>query len=139
MYVFILIFPFFGCLLSCFFGRFFGNKGSAYLSIFFLALSWLLSLFIFYEVCLCQSIVSIKFFQWFVFDIYNIRFGLLFDALTSVMLVIVCTISFLVHLYSLSYMSHDPYLARFMGYLSFFTFFMLVLVTSDNFLQLFLG
>lgn len=55
------------------------------------------------------------------------------------MLVVVSTISFFVHVYSVSYMAHDPYLQRFLAYLSLFTFFMLVLVTADNFLQMFVG
>lgn len=55
------------------------------------------------------------------------------------MLVVVLTISCLVHLYSLEYMSEDPHLPRFMSYLSLFTFFMLILITSDNFVGLFLG
>jgi len=55
------------------------------------------------------------------------------------MLLVVTLISFFVHLYSLGYMSHDPHLTRFMAYLSLFTFFMLILITSDNFLQLFFG
>lgn len=55
------------------------------------------------------------------------------------MLIVVTTISSLVHIYSTEYMSHDPHLPRFMSYLSLFTFFMLILVTSDNFIQLFVG
>ena len=55
------------------------------------------------------------------------------------MLVVVTSISFLVHLYSTEYMSHDPHLPRFMSYLSLFTFFMLILVTADNFIQMFVG
>lgn len=58
---------------------------------------------------------------------------MLFDVLSSSMVVVVTTISMLVHLYSTAYMSHDPHLSRFMSYLSLFTFFMLVLVTSDIF------
>lgn len=55
------------------------------------------------------------------------------------MLVVITTISFLVHLYSTEYMEHDPFLPRFLSFLSLFTFFMLILVTADNFVQLFLG
>ncbi|RZJ55648.1 MAG: hypothetical protein EOO44_02510 [Flavobacterium sp.] len=55
------------------------------------------------------------------------------------MLIVVTSISSLVHLYSTEYMGEDPHLARFMAYLSFFTFFMLILVTGDNFLQMFVG
>lgn len=61
------------------------------------------------------------------------------DALTYAMLVVVLTVSTLVHLYSTEYMSEDPHLPRFMSYLSLFTFFMLLLITSDNFIGLFLG
>jgi NADH:ubiquinone oxidoreductase subunit 5 (subunit L)/multisubunit Na+/H+ antiporter MnhA subunit len=63
----------------------------------------------------------------------------MFDSLTVSMCVVVTFISFLVHLYSVEYMSHDPHLPRFMSYLSLFTFFMLILVTADNFLQMFVG
>ena len=60
------------------------------------------------------------------------------DPLSSVMLVVVTFVSALVHIYSIGYMSHDPHKPRFMSYLSLFTFSMLALVVSDNFLQLFL-
>ncbi len=63
----------------------------------------------------------------------------MFDSLTVFMCVVVTFISFLVHLYSIEYMSHDPHLSRFMSYLSLFTFFMLILVTADNFPQMFVG
>lgn len=69
----------------------------------------------------------------------NVSWGFLFDTLTSMMLIIVTLISCLVHLYSISYMAHDPHLVRFMSYLSLFTMFMLFLVTADNFIQMFLG
>jgi len=55
------------------------------------------------------------------------------------MLVVVIFISNLVHFYSISYMSHDPHLSKFMSYLSLFTFFMLILITANNYVQLFLG
>lgn len=70
---------------------------------------------------------------------FDASWGLLFDSLTVVMLIVVTFVSSLVHLYSISYMSHDPHSPRFMCYLSIFTFFMLMLVTGDNFIQLFLG
>lgn len=63
----------------------------------------------------------------------------MFDSLTASMCVVVTFISFLVHFYSIEYMSHDPHLPRFMSYLSLFTFFMLILITADNFLQMFVG
>jgi NADH-quinone oxidoreductase subunit L len=69
----------------------------------------------------------------------KIGFGLFYDSLTAVMLLVVTWISYLVHLYSRGYMVHDPYMPRFMSYLSLFTFFMVVLVTSDNYVQMFFG
>ena len=68
-----------------------------------------------------------------------INWGFLFDSITAIMLIVVTFVSSLVHLFSTSYMSADPHKSRFMSYLSLFTFFMLVLVTADNFIQMFLG
>jgi NADH:ubiquinone oxidoreductase subunit 5 (subunit L)/multisubunit Na+/H+ antiporter MnhA subunit len=65
--------------------------------------------------------------------------GLQYDSLTAVMLIVVTSISTLVHIYSTEYMKGDPHVPRFMSYLSLFTFFMLVLVSADNILQLFIG
>jgi proton-translocating NADH-quinone oxidoreductase chain L len=65
--------------------------------------------------------------------------GFMFDSLTVIMLITVTTVSFMVHLYSVGYMGEDPHVQRFMSYLSLFTFFMLMLVTADNFVQMFLG
>lgn len=70
---------------------------------------------------------------------FSVHFQLCFDSITVVMLILVTTVSTLVHVYSTSYMEGDPHLPRFMSYLSFFTFFMIVLVTSENLLQLFIG
>jgi len=71
--------------------------------------------------------------------LFTVHWGFLFDSLTVIMMCVVTFISSLVHFYSFEYMYSDPYLIRFMAYLSFFTFFMLVLITADNFVQIFLG
>jgi NADH:ubiquinone oxidoreductase subunit 5 (subunit L)/multisubunit Na+/H+ antiporter MnhA subunit len=63
----------------------------------------------------------------------------MFDSLTVTMLIVVTGVSSLVHRYSTGYMSEDPHLPRFISYLSFFTFFMLILVTADNLIQMFVG
>lgn len=63
----------------------------------------------------------------------------MFDSLTVVMCCVVTFVSFIVHLYSTEYMAHDPHLPRFMSYLSLFTFFMLILISADNFIQMFVG
>lgn len=89
--------------------------------------------------CFTQVTVVLPLFSWLSFDLFRVQLGFLFDELTATMLVVITTISFLVHLYSTEYMEHDPFLTRFLSYLSLFTFFMLVLVTSDNFVQLFMG
>jgi len=72
-------------------------------------------------------------------ELFNVSWGFLFDSLTVIMLVVVTFISSLVHLYSIEYMGHDPHLSRFMSYLSLFTAFMLVLVSADNYVQMFVG
>jgi NADH-ubiquinone oxidoreductase chain 5 len=70
---------------------------------------------------------------------FTVNWGFYLDPLAVTMIVVVGTVSTLVHMYSFGYMGGDPHLSRFMSYLSFFTFFMLMLVTADNFIQLFLG
>jgi NADH-ubiquinone oxidoreductase chain 5 len=98
-----------------------------------------LSLYAFYEVGICGKVVHIQFGKWMDSELFSINWGFLFDSLTVVMLVVVTVVSTLVHLYSGEYMAGDPHRPRFMSYLSFFTFCMLLLVTADNYLQMFLG
>jgi NADH-quinone oxidoreductase subunit L len=82
---------------------------------------------------------KVELFRWVNSGALNANWALRIDTLTSVMLVVVTTVSSLVHIYSIGYMGHDPYQPRFFSYLSFFTFAMLMLVTADNLLQLFFG
>ena len=139
MYLLVIFFPMMGSLISGLFGRFVGRFGSVVITTSCIFLSFLTSLFIFYEVSLSNSVCLIKVFNWFDVGLLNVSWGFLFDTLTSMMLIIVTLISFLVHLYSISYMESDPHLSRFMSYLSLFTVFMLFLITADNFIQMFLG
>jgi len=104
-----------------------------------MTITFLVSCFIFYEVALVGNSCYIEFFSWFNSELLNFSWGFLFDTLTAVMLVVVTSISMCVHWYSTEYMATDPHLPRFMAYLSLFTFFMLLLITADNFFQLFLG
>jgi NADH-ubiquinone oxidoreductase chain 5 len=120
-------------------GRFFGFYGSAILSTSCLILAFIVSTFIFYEVAFIGCFSYINFTSWISSETLNIDWGFMFDSLTAVMCFVVTFISCLVHLYSTEYMSHDPHLPRFMSYLSLFTFFMLILVTADNFVQMFVG
>jgi len=98
-----------------------------------------ISLFAFYEVALTGCCVYIKLTSWIDSELLNIDWGFLFDTLTVVMCCVVTFVSSIVHLYSTEYMAYDPHLPRFMSYLSLFTFFMLILVTADNFIQMFVG
>ena len=139
MYLLVIFFPIMGALIAGLFGRFVGRYGSIIISTTCMFLSFLISLFIFYEVSLSNSVCLIKLINWFDVGLLNTSWGFLFDTLTSMMLIIVTLISFLVHLYSIGYMSEDPHISRFMSYLSLFTVFMLFLVTADNFIQMFLG
>jgi NADH-quinone oxidoreductase subunit L len=139
MYLLILFFPFLGFILSSLFGRYFSRNGSAVLSTLSLFLTLLLGLFIFYEISICNTIVVLKLYNWYLMDIYVITIGIIFDTISVIMIIVISCISFFVHLYSIIYMGHDPYLSRFMSFLSLFTFFMLVLVISDNYFQIFLG
>ena len=139
MYLLIIILPLLGSISAGIFGRFFGFRGAAILTTSCVFLSFLCSTIAFYEVALCASPVYIHCAGWFFCELFDASWGFWFDSLTVVMLIVITSISTLVHLYSISYMSGDPHIPRFMSYLSIFTFFMLMLVTADNFIQMFLG
>ena len=139
MYLLIVFLPLLGSFLAGFFGRFLGFRGAALITTSCVITSAILSCIAFYEVALCGSICYLKLTPWFFSEMFDASWGFLFDTLTVVMLIVVTFVSSLVHIYSISYMSHDPHIPRFMCYLSIFTFFMLMLVTADNFLQMFFG
>lgn len=102
-------------------------------------ISAILALFVFGEVALNDHSITVPIAQWFHSGDFQIDWALRVDPLTAVMLVVVTSVSTVVHFYSVGYMSHDAHPARFMCYLSLFTFAMLMLVTADNFIQLFFG
>ncbi len=139
MYLLVIFLPLFSSLSLGFYGRCLGFYGSAIISLLCLGFSFLISLLIFFEIGLNDHIIFIDLFTWIFSDDIFIRWNFLFDNLTSVMLVVVTFISFLVHFYSIEYMKLDPHFPRFISFLSIFTFFMLVLVTSGNLVQLFIG
>jgi len=139
MYTVLVFLPLLGSLIAGFFGRFLGYRGASLISIFCVSSAFFLSVLAFYEVALCGSSCYIKISPWFFSEMFDASWGLYFDTLTVVMLVVITSVSSLVHIYSLSYMSEDPHIPRFMSYLSIFTFFMCTLVTADNFVQMFFG
>ena len=139
MYLLLVFLPLIGSCCAGLFGRKLGPYGASYITVTCLLTTFFLSLFAFYEVSLLGCCVYIKFVPWINSELLNIDWGFLFDSLTVIMCCVVTFVSSIVHLYSTEYMAHDPHLPRFMSYLSLFTFFMLILVTADNFIQMFVG
>ena len=139
MEYFILFLPLIGSLISGFFGKKIGHRNSEILTSSLLSVSAILSLIIFYNVITQDYKNNIILATWINSGSLSVNWSIQIDALSSVMLVVITLISTIVHIYSIGYMSHDPHKSRFMSYLSLFTFAMLTLVTSDNFLQLFFG
>lgn len=139
MYLTILILPLCGCIASGLFGRYLGFIGSGLVTTVCCGLSSFISLIGFYEVVFNSGKCILTITSWIQVDYLNANWGFLFDTLTINILFVVTFISFLVHIYSIEYIKEDPHLPRFISYLSLFTFFILILVSSDNFLQIFLG
>nr|QWE51013.1 Nad5 [Phaeophyceae sp.] len=139
MYLNILLLPLIGSLLSGVFGTCYGGRGAGILAITCMCLSSLVSALAFYEVGFAGSAAYMYLMPWLDSGSFHVDWGFCFDSLTVVMLVVITFISTLVHIYSTEYMVSDPHLPRFMSYLSLFTFFMLLLVTADNFIQMFVG
>ncbi|WP_420409609.1 NADH-quinone oxidoreductase subunit L [Hoeflea sp.] len=140
MYHAIVFLPLIGALIAGLGGRAIGAKASEYVTTLFLIVAALLSWVAFFTVALGETeMVRVPLMRWIDSGSFSVEWALRIDTLTAVMLVVVTTVSSLVHLYSIGYMHHDPHRPRFFAYLSFFTFTMLMLVTSDNLLQMFFG
>ena len=120
-------------------GRWIGEQGAVRVTTGRMGVTWVMSVMAFFEVGRGGNVVTRKLGRWMEAEGFRIEWGLRYDALTAVMLVVVCTVSTLVHMYSISYMEADPHRPRFMAYLSLFTFFMRVLVTADNYVQMFVS
>ncbi len=117
-----------------------GSRAAELVTSGLLIVSAVLSWVSFFVIALGHGdVVRVPVFTWFVSGELTVEWALRVDTLTAVMLVVVTTVSSLVHVYSIGYMSHDPYRPRFFSYLSFFTFAMLMLVTSDNLVQMYFG
>ena len=140
MALFLIVFlPLLSSLVVGFFGKKLNLMLSHTLSCMMIIIPFFLSLY-FLKLTLSESYnLVVPLFEWLSSGDLITEWSLRLDLLTSVMLVVVTSVSSLVHIYSIGYMSHDPHQTRFFAYLSFFTFAMLILVTSNNFLQLFFG
>ena len=139
MIISIVFFPLIAFLLCIFLGKKLGDKFSQIISITLLLLSTILSWILFIRYLGSEETKIILLMNWITSGSFLVNWSFRLDALTSTMLIVVTTVSFCVHLYSVGYMKNDKSISRFMGYLSLFTFFMLMLVTSDNLLQMFFG
>ena len=139
MEIALLFLPLIASITSGFFGKYLGDRNSEIITSLFVSISAFLSLILFYQVIINHYENNVVIATWINSGTLNVNWSIKIDALSSVMLVVVTLVSSLVHIYSIGYMSHDQHKPRFMAYLSLFTFSMLTLVTSDNFLQLFFG
>lgn len=139
MYLVVVILPLLSSILAGFFGRFLGSKGAGIITTSSVGAAAAISIVCATEVGFSGSSCFIKLGPWLDIGLLDIEWGFLFDSVTVMMLTTVTIVSTLVHLYSTSYMADDPHQPRFMSYLSLFTFFMLILITGDNFIQMFLG
>ena len=139
MEISIIALPLLASIISGFFGKFIGDRNSEIVTSFLVTISAIISAVVLYEVIVNQYQDNIVIAKWISSGSLEVNWSMKIDPLSSVMLVVVTSVSSLVHIYSIGYMSHDPHKPRFMAYLSLFTFAMLMLVTSDNFIQLFFG
>lgn len=140
--------PLFAFLISALIGRVcfncekqkkFADKFAQYFTSSLLIISAICSVIIFYNFTQDRNVINITLLSWISSGDLSVNWSLYLDSLTAIMLVVINVVSCLVHIYSIGYMSEDKSINRFMSYLSLFTFFMLILVTADNFLQLFVG
>jgi NADH-quinone oxidoreductase subunit L len=139
MYHFIVFLPLAGALIAGLFGRVIGARPSEIVTTLFLLIAAGLSWVAFFDVGFYGRDMRVPLFTWISAGDLKVEWALRIDTLTAVMLVVVNSVSALVHLYSIGYMHEDPHRPRFFAYLSLFTFAMLALVTADNLVQLFFG
>ena len=135
----ILFLPLLGSFISAFFYKKIGDRACQIITSSFVVIGAVLSSIILLETIKSGKIYEYPILNWISSGTLKLHWSIYVDSLTAVMLVVVNSVSALVHIYSIGYMSHDPHKPRFMSYLSLFTFMMLSLITADNFLQLFFG
>ncbi|MEO1136017.1 MAG: NADH-quinone oxidoreductase subunit L [Pseudomonadota bacterium] len=139
MEAFVVLLPLFGAMLSMPVGRWLGYRASEFLTTGLLLVAALIAWVLFFDVALGGNARTVVLFEWIGSGDFVANWAVRLDTLSAVMLVVVNSVSFLVHWYSMGYMKDYGEQPRFFAYLSLFTFAMLTLVTADNFLQLFFG
>lgn len=142
IYKAIVFLPLIGFLIAGLLGRQIGAKASEYITTGLMIIVALLSWVVFFNVAMsheAHEVIKVPVLRWIQSGGIDVEWAFRVDTLTAVMFVVVNSVSCLVHLYSIGYMHHDPHRPRFFAYLSLFTFAMLMLITSDNLLQMFFG
>ncbi|MEC9462753.1 MAG: NADH-quinone oxidoreductase subunit L [Pseudomonadota bacterium] len=142
IYKAIVFLPLIGFLIAGLFGRQIGAKASEYVTTGLMIIVAVLSWIVFFNVAMsheAHEVIKVPVLRWIQSGGIDVEWAFRVDTLTAVMFVVVNSVSCLVHLYSIGYMHHDPHRPRFFAYLSLFTFAMLMLITSDNLLQMFFG
>lgn len=139
MYHLAIFAPFLGFLIVGTMGYVLSDRASQFITCALMGLSTVFCWFIFSETVFDHKLTRIILFKWIDVGALSVSWGIKFDSLSALMLAVVTGVSFLIHIYSIGYMKKDPSVARFMAYLSLFTFMMLVLVGADNLLQLYFG
>src|SRR5919106_6638087 len=138
----IVLLPLLAAAIAGLFCRVIGDRPAQIVTCAALLIAAGLSIFVFVKIGFGPEnakLVVVKLFTWIDSGTLDIAWSLRVDTLTAVMLIVVTGVSSMVHVYSVGYMAEDPSIPRFMSYLSLFTFFMLMLVTADNLVQLFFG
>ena len=135
----IVFLPLIGAIIAGFGGRWIGDRGAQLATCGLMALAMLLSIWAFVDVAIFGNERVTEIFTWIDSGTFELSWAVRLDTLSAVMLIVVNVCSTMIHIYSIGYMSHDKSIPRFFAYLSIFTFFMLMLVTSDNFVQMFFG
>ena len=139
MYDLIVFLPLLGSLIAGLFGRRIGHRNSEFVTTGLLGVSCFFAWIAFFRVGLGHADAHVAVANWFTVGDLSVAWAFRIDTLTAVMLIVVTTVSTVVHAYSFGYMHDDPHRSRFFSYLSLFTFAMLMLVTSDNLVQMFFG
>jgi len=140
VYLWIVLLPLIGSIIAGLFGHTIGRKGAHRVTITGVGLSCLLSLYVFkFHVLDGNAAYNGTVYTWLVTEGIRFQVGFLIDNLSAMMMVVVTFVSWMVHIYTIGYMSEDPGYQRFFSYISLFTFAMLMLVMSNNFVQLFFG
>ncbi|MCG8432724.1 MAG: NADH-quinone oxidoreductase subunit L, partial [Gammaproteobacteria bacterium] len=140
IYLTIVLMPLLASVIAGLFGRQIGRAGAHWITIIAVGISFVLSAYVLWQVTANNMpVYNESVYTWMISDGVRFEIGFLVDSLTAIMMAVVTFVSLMVHIYTIGYMHDDPGYQRFFSYISLFTFSMLMLVMSNNFLQLFFG